>query len=66
MRFVHPTTGANVGPSQFNQHQFKWLAAEDGDRFEALQAVQPEAGWHVINGTTVLSYPTAMLWACFA
>ena len=66
MRLVNPTTGAHLGTNAFNQHQFKWLAAEDGDNFQVLQAMQPDAGWHVVNGTTVLSYPSAMLWACHA
>ena len=63
MKFIDPTTGADVAEDQIDTHQFRFLAAEDGDRFDFFRTIQPSAGWGVVNGVEVIEYPSAHKWA---
>jgi len=63
MKFVDPTTGADVAEDQIDTHKFRFLAAEDGDRFDFFRTIQPSAGWGVVHGVEVIEYPSAPKWA---
>ena len=63
MKFIDPATGADVAEGQFDTHQFRFLAAEEGDRFDFFRTIQPSAGWGVINGVEVIEYPSALQWS---
>ena len=65
MRLVDAATGVVVDDAEFGTHLFKWLAAEDGDRFDRWRTIQPSSSvWSVVSGTVVLDYSVALRWAC--
>ena len=63
MRFCNPADGAAVDEADTDTHEFMWLAAEDGDRYELMMSMQPHAGWESVQGTMCIAYTDAMLWA---
>ena len=50
MKFIDPTTGADVAEVQIDVHLYRYLAAEDGDRLDVFCTAQPMAGWVNIGG----------------
>ena len=63
MKFIDPTTGADVAEDQIDIHKFLYLAAEEGDRLGFFRTIQPSAGWVVVNGVEGVEYPTALQWS---
>ena len=66
MRFIDPTSGADVDNAHIGTHLFRRVRFEDDSLLDKCLAAQPEASWEFIGGVRTLEYSEAALWAAAA